>query len=68
MTEVGIGSGDGLAPKRRQAIAWTNDDPVRSTHIMLYASQDTNELSRVLGSTPFGEKAPLLLSSYRYQY
>ena len=32
--KVSIGSGNGLAPNRRQAITWTNADPVhRSTHI-----------------------------------
>ena len=28
--QVNIGSGNGLAPKRCQAIAWTNADPVHS--------------------------------------
>ena len=27
--EIIIGSGNGLAPKRRQAITWTNDDLVQ---------------------------------------
>ena len=40
-----IGTGNGLASKRRQAITWTNDDPVewhiwvnRSQWVILYAS------------------------------
>ena len=32
---VGIGSGNGFAPNRRQAIAWTNADPV---HRRIYAA------------------------------
>ena len=37
-----IGSGHGLAPNRRQAITWTNDDPV---HWRIYASLGRNELT-----------------------
>ena len=33
--QTSIGSGNGLAPNRRQAIIWTNDDPV---HWRIYAA------------------------------
>ena len=36
-----ISSGNGLAPNRRQAIAWTNDDPV---HGCLYVAPELSEL------------------------
>ena len=36
-----IGSDNGLAPNRRQAIIWTNDDPVQRC---IYASLSLNEL------------------------
>ena len=36
-----IGSGDGLAPNRRQAIIWTNADPVRWR---IYAALGGDEL------------------------
>ena len=36
-----IGSDNGLAPNRRQAIIWTNDDPVKWR---IYASLGLNEL------------------------
>ena len=39
-----IGSDKGLAPKRRQAIIWTNDCPV---YWRIYASLGLNELTRV---------------------
>ena len=42
-----IGSGNGLAPNRRQAITWTNDDPV---HWRIYASLGEDELT---GDIPF---------------
>ena len=35
-----FGSGNGLAPKRRQAIIWTNADPV---HRRIYAALGGNE-------------------------
>ena len=39
--KASIGSGNGLVPNRRQAIAWTNDDPV---HWHIYAALGGNEL------------------------
>ena len=36
-----IGSGNGLAPNRRQAIIWTDDDPV---HWRIYAALGGDEL------------------------
>ena len=38
-----IGSGNGLAPNRRQAITWTNADPI---HWRTYAAPGGNELKR----------------------
>ena len=38
-----IGSGYGLAPDRRQAITWTNADPV---HQRIYAAPGRNELKQ----------------------
>ena len=37
-----IGAENGLAPNRRQAIIWTNDDPVQRR---IYASLGLNELN-----------------------
>ena len=42
MLEFRIGSDNGLAPNRWQAIIWTNDDPVQWRK---YESLDLNELS-----------------------
>ena len=39
---VRIGSVNGLAPNRRQAITWTNDDPV---HWRIYAALGGDELT-----------------------
>ena len=39
---VSIGSGNGLTPNRRQAITWTNADPL---HWRTYASLGLNELT-----------------------
>ena len=39
---VSIGSGNGLAPNRWQAITWTNDDPVQW---LIYASPGLSELT-----------------------
>ena len=39
---LSIGSVNGLAPNRRQAIIWSNDDPV---HRRIYASPGVNELT-----------------------
>ena len=39
-----IGSADGLAPNRRQAIIWTNDGPI---YWSIYASFVYNSTSRV---------------------
>ena len=39
--KVSIGSGNGLAPVRRQAITWINADPV---HRRIYAAQGGHEL------------------------
>ena len=39
---VCIGSGNGLVPNRRQAITWTNLDPV---HLCMYAALGGDELS-----------------------
>ena len=52
-----IGSDNGLAPNRRQAIIWTNDDPVQR-HI--YASLGLNELSNShsIDSSHKSHKAP----------
>ena len=36
-----IGSGNGLAPNRRQAITWTNDDPI---HWRIYAALGRDKL------------------------
>ena len=41
---VSIGSGNGLAPNRRQAITWTNED---SVHRRIYAALGGDELSQV---------------------
>ena len=42
-----IGSGNGLAPSRGQAITWTNDDPV---HWGIYAALGGDELIHVYTS------------------
>ena len=42
LTENSIGSGNGLAPKRRQAITWTNADPA---HWRIYAALGGDELT-----------------------
>ena len=42
-----IGSGNGLAPNRQQAITWTNVDPV---HGCLYAALGGDELNTALSS------------------
>ena len=39
--KVSIGSGNGLAPNRPQAIAWTNADPL---HWRIYAALGEDEL------------------------
>ena len=39
-----MGSDNGLVPKRRQAIIWTNDDPVQRR---IYASLGLNELTHI---------------------
>ena len=39
--KISIGLGNGLAPNRRQAINWINNDPV---HRRIYASSDLNWL------------------------
>ena len=46
---VRSGSGNGLAPKRRQAIIWTNADLV---HLRIYAALGGNELS-ISAGPPF---------------
>ena len=35
---AGTGSGNGLAPNRRQAITWTNADPVHRRIYMMYVA------------------------------
>ena len=42
--KASIGSGNGLAPNRRQAITWTNADPV---HWRTYAALGGDELSKI---------------------
>ena len=39
-----IGSGNGLAPSRRQAIIWTNADPI---HWRIYAALGGDELNEM---------------------
>ena len=39
--QTSIGSGNGLAPNRRQAITWNNDDPV---HWCIYVEVGGDEL------------------------
>ena len=41
--KASIGSGNGLAPNRRQAIIWTNADPVRWR---IYAALGRDELNK----------------------
>ena len=57
-----IGSDNGLAPNRRQAIIWTNDGP---GYWRLYASLDLNELNAVL-NTFWGKKFWTVFNTYRH--
>ena len=43
---VSIGSGNVSVPNGRQAITWTNDDPV---HLRIYAALGGDELSECMG-------------------
>ena len=43
---IGIGSSNGLAPNRRQAIALTDDDTI---YLRTYASPDVDELKLISG-------------------
>ena len=43
LTKPGIGLGNGLAPKRRQAITWTNADLI---HWRIYAALGEDELTK----------------------
>ena len=45
-----IGLDNGLAPKRRQAIIWTNADP---THWRIYAALGVDELTRLIFRAAF---------------
>ena len=55
-----IGSDNGLAPNRRQAIIWTNDDPVQRR---IYASLGRNELMALV----YTELNSLVISGFLSQ-
>ena len=57
-----IDPGNGLVPKRRQAIIWTNDDPVQWR---LYGSPNLNELTRIV--VPYIVLKVLCFNAYWYR-